>query len=535
MNKLWSQSVEFATSVVKSIPLIFLGSETQFLFGSRAKQRLFQPIDDPYSQHAWVYAAVNSIAMNVSSTPYIFQNDAGPVKNSRWQVLFEQPNAEMGWGQFIESIFTYWHLRGEAIIMLDRQSAFDMPSAMMPADPNQFEPILNKAKNKLIGWKVPDSPTPLEFAPHEILQVKFFNPNDPFRGLSPLAAASQGIVQDSLANRFNMTFFENSGNPGGVVEVPGNLTESQFSRFRSQLKDRHEGVNKSHKMMLLEGGASFKQAQVTQKDMEFLNQKKWNRDEILAVFKVPKMEVGVWDDVNFAIAKVQAREFWLKNLIPKMDMLSWVFWSQLFSTVGGGRTWAEFDTSSVAALQDELETKIDMGFKLWNMGWTAKQINRRLALNMPDNKWQDIAYIPTNIVAIEGDGRPKQVEANNTDPGADPFQQPTTGATPKPKPKELESIDLMNRLKKYFYNQRVRQLKMVESSKLLTIGEQIEIERMVTTTGLPESAVVQIHAAIKYSLQHELGSEQDPTKVKEIIRSVYNKIETKLPDLIALL
>lgn len=532
MNKLLSQSVSFAKDVVKTIPLIFLGSESEFFLGGRAKQRLFQPVTDPYSQHAWVYAAVNSIAMNVSSTPYVFQNDAGPVKNSRWQDLFEQPNSEMGWGQFIEAIFTYWHLRGEAIIILDRDSMFDMPRSMMPADPAMFEPILNKDKNVLLGWKVPDSPKPLEFALHEILQVKFFNPNDPFRGLSPLAAASQGVMQDSLANRFNTTFFENSGNPGGVVEVPGNLTETQFSRFRSQLKNRHEGVNKAHKMMLLEGGASFKQAQVTQKDMEFLNQKKWNRDEILAVFKVPKMEVGVWDDVNFAIAKVQAREFWLKNLIPKMDMLSWTFWSQLFSKVGGGRTWAEFDTSAVAALQDELETKIDMGFKLWNMGWTAKQINRRLALNMPDNKWQNIAYIPTNIVAIEEDGTPRRVEPNNTDPGADPFQEPQTGGTPKPKPKELEPNDLMNQLKKFFYNQRVRQLKVISASRPVTIGEQAEIEKMVAVTGLKESTVMQIQAAIKYTLQEGLGDEQDPAHVKEVVRTVYNKIENKLPDLV---
>ena len=532
MNKLFSESMDFAKQMVKTIPLIFLQSESNFFLGGRAKQRLFQPVSDPYSQHAWVYAAVNSIAMNMGSVPFVFQNDSGPVKNTRWQTLFEQPNPDMGWGQFIEAIVTYWHLRGEYIIVLDRDSMFDIPRAMMPLDPAMFEPVLNEAKNAIVRWKVPDSPKPLFFELHEIIQNKFFNPNDPFRGLTPLEAASQGILQDGLANRFNTVFFENSGSPGGVVEVPGNLTPEQFERFRSQMKDRHQGVNKSHKMMLLEGGAEFKQAQVSQKDMEFLNQKKWNRDEILAVFKVPKMEVGVWDDVNFAIAKVQAREFWLKNLIPKLDMVSWSFWTSLFSKSQGGRTWAEFDTSAVAALQDELETKIDMGFKLWNMGWTANQINKRLALSLPDNQWQNTAYVPVNIVEIDEDGRPVPVEPNNTSPNKDPFNEPTTGGTPKPKPKELEVNELADKLKKFFYNQRVRQLKSISANSPLTLGEHQEIEKMVAYIGVKESTAIQIQGAMRAILRDELGNEMDPARVKEVVRTLYNRIEGKLPDLI---
>ncbi len=532
MKQLLSESLKFATEVVKTIPLIFLQSESEFFLGGRAKQRLFQPVTDPYSQHAWVYSAVNTIAVNIASVPYVFQNEQGPVKDSRWQKLFEQPNPEMGWGQFIEACVTYWHLRGEYIIILDRDSMFDIPRAMMPVDPAMLEPVLNKAETQIIRWRVPDSPRPLFFELHEIIQTKFFNPNDPFRGLSPLSAAAQGIQQDALANRFNTTFFENSGNPGGVVEVPGNMTTEQWERFRTQLRDRHTGPNNAHKMMLLEGGASFKQAQVSQKDMEFLNQKKWNRDEVLSVFKVPKMEVGVWEDVNHAIVKVQSREFWLKNLVPKMDMISWSMWANLFSKTNAGRTWAEFDTSAVAALQDELETKIDMGFKLWNMGWTAKQINKRLALNLPDNTWQDVAYVPTNIQAIGEDGTPKPTQADNTNPQQDPFQQPTTGGDKKPKPKEIEVNDLHNRLKSYFYKQRSRQLKQIETNKPLTIGEQNEIEKMVASTGLKESTVVQIHGAMKYIMHEQLGSEQDPIKVKEVVRKVYNKIEARMPDLI---
>jgi hypothetical protein len=92
------------------------------------------------------------------------------------------------------------------------------------------------------------------------------------------------------------------------------------------------------------------------------------------------MEVGVWDDINFAIAKVQAREFWLKNLIPKMKLIEWVLWSQLFEKIGQGRIWAEFDTTGIEALQDEFNEKIKVARTMWEMGYPLNQINRKLAL-----------------------------------------------------------------------------------------------------------------------------------------------------------
>jgi hypothetical protein len=49
-----------------------------------------------------------------------------------------------------------------------------------------------------------------------------------------------------------------------------------------------------------EGGLSYKQTGLSQKDMDFLEQRKWNREEIMAAFKVPKLELGLYDDVNFA-------------------------------------------------------------------------------------------------------------------------------------------------------------------------------------------------------------------------------------------
>jgi PIN domain nuclease of toxin-antitoxin system len=101
---------------------------------------------------------------------------------------------------------------------------------------------------------------------------------------------------------------------------------------------------------------------------------------------------------------MQSREFWLKNLIPKMELIEWHLWAQLFSKISGGRVWAEFDTSAIDALQDEFHEKVATARSLWEMGYTMNQVNKRLKLGLPENSWQDTAFRPTQIEALAVDG-----------------------------------------------------------------------------------------------------------------------------------
>jgi hypothetical protein len=75
-----------------------------------------------------------------------------------------------------------------------------------------------------------------------------------------------GIEQDFWASRYNITFFKNSAQPGGVLETSGNLTDEEYQRVLAQWQDRHGGASKAHAITLLEGGLSYKQTGLSQKD-----------------------------------------------------------------------------------------------------------------------------------------------------------------------------------------------------------------------------------------------------------------------------
>ena len=403
----------------KSIPVIRRLSTTQFMLEGTSRMTSLSSIlsgdtvREPYREHAWVHGAVESIALNISQTPLIWKNSrdkkAAERQSNKWLTLFEKPNDQMGLQQLMEATVTYLLLDGECMWVLDRSEPTAMPTEIQPFDGRLFEPVLNKAQ-KLIGWKTETiaengEKKEIAFKKWEVCHFKLFNPYDANRGLSPLEAAQLGIDQDHLASEYNKAFFSNSALPGGVIEVEEDMTDEQFDRMLTQFREHHQGVNKAHTLALLEGGAKYKQLSISQKDMEFLHQKEWNRDEVLACFKVPKLELGVWTDVNFAVAKVQAREFWVKTLVPKMKLIEWVMWSQLFSVSGTGNIYAEFDLSDVEALQGDMVEKVEMAFKLWQMGYPANALNKRFKLGLEETPNGNATYVMQNVNQVDATGK----------------------------------------------------------------------------------------------------------------------------------
>ena len=553
-----------ALTTLKSIPTVFRQSDQEFWTGGGRINRITGGLgniatnEEVYSTHVWVYAAVNAIARNIAGVPFVFQTKQGPTKeDSKLAQFFEKPNAFQGFGQLMESILGWIHINGDVILVMRRKDENSVPEEMMAVSADPFEPVFNK-NGTIQGWLMenPEGGKKIPFRKHEIIHIAFWNPNEGWRGLSPITPARSGIRQDFFADSFNLSFFANNGAPGGVIEIEQNLTPEGFERVVKQYEDKHGQPGQAHKMLILEGGAKFKPATFTQKDMEFLNQKKWNRDATLAAFGVPKMEVGIIEEgANLAVIKMQSREFWLKNLIPKMELIEWHLWAQLFSKISGGRVWAEFDTSAIDALQDEFHEKVATARSLWEMGYTMNQINKRLKLGLPENSWQDTAFRPTQIeaLAVDGDGTPIVQDTEN--PGADPLRKPATGEDTKPnegqevkpepapasKPAFAATADpnnkaaiglLASKLQRFFFKQRSRQLSALNKKKSHVLNN--EDEQQALKSYLAERAIATDCKELQQLVHNELlacvllNVSSVDTTMQEV-KKIYNKIDKAIP------
>jgi HK97 family phage portal protein len=370
-------------------------------------------LNQPYREHVWVYACINAIAQSISGVPLLFKTgsrkDPKVVESHRLVDLFETPNPMMSGSQLIEATFVYLGLTGEAFYIVERQNEREIPQEIWVFHPSRFQEVVDTKTGLITGWLYSKGEKKVPLERHEVIFFRYFNPYHDYRGLAPLQAAKAGIEQDYWAGRYNTAFFKNSAQPGGVLETSGNLTDEEYQRVLAQWQDRHGGASKAHAIALLEGGLSYKQTGLSQKDMDFLEQRKWNREEIMAAFKVPKGELGLYEDVNYATAKTQRKLFWENSLLPKMALFEFVLWSQLLRPLEGGRIWAEFDYAGIGALQEDRKDLVECAHKLWSMGVPLNTANEYLGLGLPAVEGGDTGYLPFNLTPVgQADSLPEK-------------------------------------------------------------------------------------------------------------------------------
>lgn len=391
-------------AVKREVPYFSEVTRLFFLAPHLLNSELSGQLTHPYREHVWVYACVNAIAQAISSVPLIFKTgnrkDSKVLEDHPLVDLFESPNPMMSGTQLIEATLIYLGLTGEAFYILERESESQVPREIWVIHPERFREVVDEKSGLVKGWVYAKGTKQIPLQNHEVVFFRYFNPYNDYRGLSPLQAARAGIEQDFWAGQYNKAFFQNSAQPGGVLETSGNLTDEEYQRLLAQWQDRHRGAGKAHQIAILEGGLSYKQTGLSQKDMDFLEQRKWNREEIMAAFKVPKTELGFYDDVNFATAKTQRKLFWENTLLPKMALIEFVLWSQLLRHIEGGRIWAEFDYAVISALQEDRKELVESAQKLWSMGVPLNVVNEYLGLGLPEVEGGDVGYLPFNLTPV---------------------------------------------------------------------------------------------------------------------------------------
>lgn len=155
-----------------------------------------------------------------------------------------------------------------------------------------------------------------------MIPFKYFNPLNPYRGKGTVQAGAMAIDIQQFANEWNRNFFFNSAQPGMVFTSDKKYSESAIKRFVEQWQSSYGGRQNSHKVAFLSGG--FKVEKVTQgaQELDFVEQQKVMRDDVLAVFKTPKTILGLTDDVNRANAEATTMAFMERVVTPRMRKIT---------------------------------------------------------------------------------------------------------------------------------------------------------------------------------------------------------------------
>ncbi len=120
-----------------------------------------------------------------------------------------------------------------------------------------------------------------------ILWIPAFTVDWQLRGLSPIDAAREAIDLGLTVEEYGGRFFHQGASMAGVIEHPGTPDPDQATMLRDMFKKKHSGINNSHAIGILTGGAEWKNITITPEQAQFLDTRRFQKSEIALLFGVP--------------------------------------------------------------------------------------------------------------------------------------------------------------------------------------------------------------------------------------------------------
>jgi HK97 family phage portal protein len=188
-----------------------------------------------------------------------------------------------GWaGQNLTSLL----LAGNAFNWMDFAPGEGLAS-LTPLDPTKVTVRRERGmKQFLIGGSVYDS--------SRILHIPGLMFPGADVGLSPVEMARQTIGGALAAEEHAGRFFEQGATLSGVIEMQGDLTPENAKLMARAWRKAHSGKDKAHLPGVLVGGASWKPITSTNKESQFLEQRKFTAAQIAGLmFRVDPAELGI--------------------------------------------------------------------------------------------------------------------------------------------------------------------------------------------------------------------------------------------------
>ena len=289
-----------------------------------------------------VYACVRLLGDTISSLPLGAYVRRGRNRISYISAFGEQPawinrpNPEATRLEFFEQVISSLNIHGNAFILTVRDDMDEVielycihPDDVRIERPSPGEPIVYKMRDSVGAYS-------RILTTKEMLHIPMFRLPGSLYGLGPIGAARLTIGAAMAADTYAAAYFGNAANPGGVIEVPNELTEEQASDIGRDWNITHTGPYRAGKIGILSGGATFRPLTLNAADAQLLEARRFNVEDIARLFRVPLSLLGhpVAGAMSFASVEAQNLSFVQHSLRPLLERLEQALSTLLPETEG---------------------------------------------------------------------------------------------------------------------------------------------------------------------------------------------------------
>ena len=390
----------------------------------------------PYALSPWVLRAVSLITAPVAALPVKFlgaddQEITDPDRADWWSKPALTAGGRMTRGQFVEASHVSLNLWGECFWLMDDTwlARRGERAPLIIARPDRMRHVVRGGE--LLGWEFTDGAGARHsFLPQDVVQTKFFNPYDEFRGLAPLEAARIAADADYAGALFSKHLAQSNGDRGVyVIAKDGQISEDQQKQIEASLRQKREMNQRGvYKSSFLTGNVTIEDPKIQAADAAFVASRMENRKEIFAAFGVP---VNMADKTESTAVGGASDRYRLREdcCVPQSMRLAESI-AIVEQRRSGVALEVQFDWSQDGVMQQVRNERAAAACVMHARGVPWSELNEFFSLGLPEFPGSKTAWLPLNLQAAADE--PKTPE---TKPAAQPA--PDAGTPPADAPQKL--------------------------------------------------------------------------------------------------
>jgi HK97 family phage portal protein len=266
---------------------------------------------------------IHQIASDVATSMYgiYSQKDVKKIKlkDNGIEKLLKQPTPNLTVTEYALFYITQVYLllpSGEAF-WIKEKNGLGKVTELWPVPPGWVHEIPSQTRDYFTIYPSGNMRSaPIYVPPMDMVYFKKPNVSNPYlRGIGRAEGIGDEIETDEYMAKYQKRFFFNDAVPQMVGMMP-NADEAAVKRQKELWQQEHGGYNNSNKVAWLNWDAKFQLLKETNKDMDFIESRKYLRDAANQHFSIPPELFGILENSNRSTIDA-AYYLYTKNVLRK--------------------------------------------------------------------------------------------------------------------------------------------------------------------------------------------------------------------------
>lgn len=301
---------------------------------------------DSAMQISAVFGAVRIISETIGSLPFsLYETTASgrtvAKEHPLYRVLTRRPNRYQTRVEFWESMALNLAISGNAYAIIQRLG--DKIIGLLPLSSTQVETSLLADGSVVHSYT--DGVNVKVYGEASMWHIKLFG--NGVIGLSPMGYARNSIGIAIAADNRVTKIFSNGAKPSGVLTIDKTLSPDQRAQVRKSFAELEEG--NEDRLFVLEAGMQYQQVSMTPQDVELLESRRFQIEDIGRFFGVPSILLNQTFGQSSLGSNVYEilSAFYKLNLRPYLEKIEESILRWLMTEDEAQRYEAEFDFDSL--------------------------------------------------------------------------------------------------------------------------------------------------------------------------------------------